>query len=195
MTSVKNAPVGNTDEVPAGQRVLVESRDKVTSDLLIGVLFTASGVWFIASGGSAWEVAVGVIGVVFFGVLGIPALTWGMLHPRRLTLDDDGFELTTSMFGRPQVRRWVDCGPFTVWRPALGSSGVVYATTHADKRALRVINRGLSGGDEIITSGLADLSAIELAKLMNEYRNRSLAKAAQEPPSFQTGEEEPHRTE
>jgi hypothetical protein len=80
-----------------------------------------------------------------------------------LELDPDGFTLHGN-FSRERRRSWAECGAFAASR-----TSVVYSTSLTSKPSWHRVNRALAGGDESIPVGFGDLSATELANLMNRH--------------------------
>ena len=151
--------------------------------LLIAVVFVVIGVVFVifhpplVFNSSGLTEVVGAAAVMFFGVLGIPAIIYQLVKPQRLTVDDDGFAMT-SPFKRFAIERtWTECSPFDVRQLTATRANqlVVWSTQRTDKASLRAFSRRMTGGgDESITPGYGGLSAKQLATLLNAYRDRAL---------------------
>jgi hypothetical protein len=139
------------------RQVLVLSQTRTVRFLLLAAVFVAIGILGIARGN-----VFGWVTVVFFG-LGLLVFAFRLIKPPTLELDPDGFTLHGN-FSRERRRSWAECGAFAASR-----TFVVYSTSLTSKPRLRRVNRALAGGDESIPVGFGDLSATELANLMNRH--------------------------
>jgi hypothetical protein len=139
------------------RQVLVLSQTRTVRFLLLGAVFVAIGTLMIARGN-----VFGWVTVVFFG-LGLLGFAIRLIKPPTLELDPDGFTLHGN-FSRERRRSWAECGAFAASR-----TFVVYSTSLTSKPRWRRVNRALAGDDESIPVGFGDLSATELANLMNRH--------------------------
>jgi hypothetical protein len=161
-----------SEELP-DEIVLKPSRLKWLMVLAIGCGFVAIGTFLLSKG----EIAVGLLGIVFFGACALVAL-WVLVAARNgLRLDRTGFaEVTLS--GRVLSQRWEDVSEFAVFNVTPTNAMVVYEPSRVEgggvKQTLATINRALTGGRAHGISDTYGMSALKLAGLMNAFRTRAL---------------------
>jgi hypothetical protein len=158
MTTNSANQVNQTDEV-----LLQPSWRKWLGVMVIGLLFVASGVFTILNDGGfmAWST------VLFFGACALVAI-FQLFGNSYLRLHEHGFE--QKIMWRKTNFEWNEVSDFrTSW------IGIVcFDHVHDEGKFMTKINRKLSAG----SSALGDtfgMSATELAKLMNSFREKSAA--------------------
>ena len=152
--------VASNDEI-----VLRPSKRKWLGVMSIGLFFVAIGIFMIVDRGGvlSW------LTTIFFAGCALVAIIQ-LFSNSCLRLYATGFE--QNMMGRKTNYQWTDVSDFrTAWR---GASLVCFDNNHDASTFLGKASRKISPG----SSALGDtfgMSAIELADLMNSYRNKSIA--------------------
>jgi hypothetical protein len=150
-----------------GPLTLCPSRRKWLIVLVGSALFTAGGVWMIREGDpSGWFVA------AFFGLCAIIGIVMLLPGLASLTLDADGFEMTSFFVGKRI--RWRDASNFAASRiPPAFTKLVVFDNAKDKSSAVGRLNRMLVQHN----AGLGDtygLAADDLARLMAQWRERAI---------------------
>jgi len=159
--------------------VLKPSRLKWLIVFAIGCGFVAIGALLLSTG----QIAVGLMGIVFFGACALVAL-WVLVAGRNeLRLDRTGFaERTLSGSVLPQ--RWDDVSEFVVFNVTPTNAMVVYEPSRVEgggvKQTLASLNRVLTGGRAHGISDTYGMRAAKLAELMNAFRARALGGETQQ---------------
>lgn len=151
------------------------SRRRMFFALVCSVAFLVAGVAMVP-GPSAKDVFYGVLALIL-GVLGTAMSALQLIAPKRLTLDDDGFGVSTPIKRWRRQRSWIECSQFVPGRLGLtvNKTAVLYSTQRQDQPTARRMNRSLTAGfDEAIAAGYGRMSADRLATLLNAYRYRAL---------------------
>jgi len=141
---------------------------------LLALVFVAVGILLVSQGNWA-----GWLSIVFFG-LGILVFASELVSPSILTVDQDGFTSRPAWPGRSARTEWTECGVFRTLDSTggLGRQNMVLYTTAAGRGSrLGQANRQLVGGSDALRAGYAGLSAVELASLLNQYRNASTGRS------------------
>jgi hypothetical protein len=141
------------------------SRGKALLMLLIGVVFTASGILMVRDGRTmGWFV------LIFFALCTVIFVTLLLPNAAYLRLSPEGFEIR-SIF-RSFRNKWSDVTSFHAGRVGLNPMVLItFAPSYAVGRKARAVSSALTGGE----GGLPDTygrSAKELAALLNEWRAR-----------------------
>jgi hypothetical protein len=145
--------------------VLRPSRVKALVMLVIGAVFTASGVLMVRDGKTmGWFV------LVFFALCTVIFLSLLLPNSAYLRLTPEGFEIR-SLF-RSFRNQWSDVASFRAGRVGLNPMVMItFAPTYARGRTARAVADALTGGE----GGLPDTyghSAKDLAALLNDWRAR-----------------------
>jgi len=149
-----------------GPVTLYPSRKKWLVILLGCALFTAAGVWMVATDApNGWLV------VLFFGAGSAVAATLLLPGAAQLTLDADGFQVT-SLFRRFRSR-WQDVSAFEVVSvPPANLKLVGYNDIVAKRRMLGALNRTIAGRNAALPDNYG-LAVNDLAQLMSFWRERA----------------------
>lgn len=139
-------------------------------------LFTAVGVYDLhVSEGHRFILGAGV---VFFG-LGIPVFGTLIVRPQRLLLDSRGFQLLGGLRRRPTNVSWAEVDQFFLYNA--GRAGIQIGYNYKPEvnrfRRMRSINRAF--GAEGMIPATWDIHPEILVQLLNEYRVRAAAQAAE----------------
>ena len=172
MDAGRESDGGSQLEVDAGvSRTIVVTLGSRLKVLAAGaVMFGACVVLLVTRGGAgAW------IGTVVFGVL-FAAILIGVVHPGRLILTADSFEII-NQFGRNKLYRFASCSPFRTFRQSVSSkqAWVVfdYEGVVTQSRFQRA-NSTMTGANSYVRLDAYGLKADEAAALLNEYRRAAL---------------------
>jgi len=120
--------------------------------------------------GSSGTRLIAFCGVGFFGVLGIPMLLYGLMRPRYLLLDEDGFEMPLTG-KRVHRSRWVDIAEFGLG--TLSGNRVVTITyrPHAEGDNIwQDMAQQISGTGGVINAMYGWLKVEQLHELLESYR-------------------------
>ena len=149
-------------------RVLYPSRLKMVLFLLMTLTFTAGGIWAVHDHAGSWAWP----STFFFGLGSAVFVIQMFPGAAYLRLTHEGFEMC-SLF-RAGRFKWTDVEAF---RPAtIGRNPMVvfnFSSTYKRNPNARLVARSLAG----VEAGLPDtygLGAKKLAKLLNEWRQRSI---------------------
>jgi len=165
---------------PGSRRVLHASKAKWRAVLLVALAFVAIGLIMIATKSDflSWFITLAfavVAGVAFLQMNG---------NGLRLILDADTFTFTN--IGRADTtERWDRCADFTVYRVS-DSEQVVYDTTRYADTHIGEMNRSLTGRSAALPDTF-DLSAEDLANLMNAYQAAAVTRSWQHHAEAVTG--------
>lgn len=151
-----------------GPVTLYPSRRKWLLVLLVGVLFTAVGIWMILAGNrSGWFT------LEVFAIVAIVAAVTFLPGAAALTLDRNGFEVA-SLF-RFHRSRWQEVSGFEfvpIWPTS--QKLVAYDDIRAATRTLAAMNIAIADHNSALpnTYGLA---GDDLARLLTQWRARAVA--------------------
>jgi hypothetical protein len=159
---------GSLDDPPI---MIRSSRWKAALFLLIATGFVAISIWMLsdpkANRWMAW------LGIIFFG-FGIPVFGLRVIRPDVLMLAPDG--ITWRSVFRTARWRWTELQNFHPYSPTGGASKHVgfelTNSTQGRDGGLRGAARALTGGVEGSLGDGWELSASELADLLNRARAR-----------------------
>lgn len=155
--------------------------------LLVSIGFAVAGAWMmvdaIATGTSALNTAfsgnfwIGLVAVVFFGILGIPGLGFQLVRRGHLALDREGF--TESRGGTTPLRiLWKDITEIRLQAVGADSNHLVCVTMsphaysgYADslgkhERAMLSTNEKIIGHDTVALANVTSLKAKDVAALL-----------------------------
>lgn len=145
------------------------SRVKWLFVLALSLGFVAIAVFL----GGAMDLPVRLFSGGFFAICALIAAPQVIGIGSDLRLDAQGF--TCRSLFRSWRREWKDCSPFEVVH--VGMRGMVGFSTEQDERdkpRLSAVSRGLTGGPSGALPDTYGLSTVELADLMNRFRDRAL---------------------
>lgn len=144
------------------------------------IVFVLIGIWIARRGDP-----IGWLVIAFFGLASLACLHM-LIFGEHLRLYREGFEQV--IFGRGMVCKWDEVSEFRVQtiRQGFLSKRLVCFSREADHgRQLGLIARVLSGGAARLSNAF-DMSADDLADLMNAFRERALAEAKAQPAAVRT---------
>jgi len=157
-----------------GSRTIVVTLGARLKVLAAGAVMLAACVVLLATrgGAGAW------IGTVVFGVL-FAGILVGVVHPGRLVLTRDSFELV-NQFGKRTTYRFAQCSHFRTFRQSASakSAWVVfdYEGVVASSRLQRA-NSTMTGANSFVRLDSYGLKADEAVDLLNGYRHAALGPA------------------
>jgi hypothetical protein len=150
-------------------RVLKASRFKWAVLIFAGTVFAMGGVliFFAAPGGQVG----GILVFVFFGACAAVAAIQ-LVFRSTLTLTTEGFTFTG--LGRRVTRRWKDIVSFIAVRTSAlsGIVGIRLAVSPEQTSGVRRAARAIAGYDGGAMPDTYGMTAVELAALMSDWRDR-----------------------
>jgi hypothetical protein len=141
---------------------------KLVGIFLICAFFTIAGFWILSGGentAAAW------LCILFFGAIGIPVCLFQFIRPARLFLNEEGFE--QIMMGRRMNCNWHAVSKFGVVS-IKRNKFVSFSRLEDEGKTLAHISKIITGGHSGILGDTFGMKAIDLAALMNAFRDRAL---------------------
>ncbi|MCL2781263.1 MAG: hypothetical protein FWD74_07210 [Actinomycetia bacterium] len=152
-----------SDEV--GSRPLVLSHEMPAWPVVVCAVLTAAGAVYAACG----EVIVGVVGVALFGAASLLGAA-EQYQPDRLELTDSGIAVRSVLRWRNMRWAWSEFSEFFPREFVFGIGTVGYRLARTSRHPVRRLNRWVYGVDGTFNYRYGGLGAMELADLLNRYR-------------------------